>query len=90
VKRNILRNKINDITWGKSSSWPWVPFDKLRASLESVYEEALAHEFDRRSIPYERQAKLSVHYKEIVAGEFRTDFPSTALRLRSGCSSGQD
>jgi len=66
------------------------PFDKLMASLESVYEEALAHEFDRRSIPYERQAKLSVHYKEIVAGEFRTDFPSTALRLRSGCSSGQD
>jgi len=42
--------------------------------LESVYEEALAHEFDLRSIPYERQAKLAVHYKEIIAGEFRADF----------------
>ncbi|HIQ06536.1 MAG TPA: GxxExxY protein [Anaerolineae bacterium] len=42
--------------------------------LESVYEEALAHEFDLRGIPYERQAKLAVRYKEIVAGEFRADF----------------
>ena len=50
--------------------------------LESVYEEALAHEFDPstssgqrlRSIPYERQAKLAVRYKGIVAGEFRADF----------------
>jgi GxxExxY protein len=42
--------------------------------LESVYEEALVHEFDLRSIPYERQAKLAVRYKDIVAGEFRADF----------------
>ncbi|MEM3484487.1 MAG: GxxExxY protein [Candidatus Methanomethyliaceae archaeon] len=42
--------------------------------LESVYEEALAHEFDLRSIPYERQAKLAVRYKEIIAGEFKADF----------------
>ena len=42
--------------------------------LESVYEEALAHEFDLRGIPYERQAKLAVRYKGIVAGEFRADF----------------
>jgi GxxExxY protein len=42
--------------------------------LESVYEEALAHEFDLRGIPYERQAKLAVQYKGIVAGEFRADF----------------
>jgi len=45
--------------------------------LESVYEEALVHEFDLRSIPYERQAKLAVRYKGIIAGEFRADFPST-------------
>jgi len=42
--------------------------------LESVYEEALAHEFDLRSISYERQAQLAVRYKEIVAGDFRADF----------------
>jgi len=42
--------------------------------LESVYEEALAHEFDLRGIPYLRQAKLAVRYKGIVAGEFRADF----------------
>ena len=42
--------------------------------LESVYEEALAHEFELRGIPYERQAKLAVRYKEIIAGEFRADF----------------
>jgi GxxExxY protein len=42
--------------------------------LESVYEEALAHEFDLRGIPYQRQARLAVRYKEIVAGEFRADF----------------
>jgi GxxExxY protein len=42
--------------------------------LESVYEEALVHEFDLRNIPYERQAKLAVRYKEIIAGEFRADF----------------
>jgi len=39
-----------------------------------VYEEALAHEFELRGIPYERQAKLAVRYKEIIAGEFRADF----------------
>ena len=42
--------------------------------LESVYEEALAHEFDLRGIPYKRQARLAVRYKEIVAGDFRADF----------------
>jgi GxxExxY protein len=42
--------------------------------LESVYEEALAHEFDLRGIAYQRQAKLNVRYKEIIAGEFRADF----------------
>lgn len=42
--------------------------------VESVYEEALAHEFDLRDIPYERQVKLAVRYKEIIAGEFRADF----------------
>ena len=42
--------------------------------LESVYKEALAHEFDLRDISYQRQVKLNVRYKEIIAGEFRADF----------------
>jgi len=56
----------------------WFPFDKFRAGLESVYEEALAHEFDLRNISYERQAQLAVRYKSIAAGNFRADFPSTS------------
>jgi GxxExxY protein len=42
--------------------------------LESVYEAALAHEFDLRSIRYERQKSLTVTYKGVAAGEFRADF----------------
>ncbi len=42
--------------------------------LESIYEEALAYEFDLRGIPYERQKTFNVTYKEIVAGEHRLDF----------------
>ncbi len=42
--------------------------------LESVYEEAMAHEMDLREIPFERQAPLVVKYKGIEAGMFRTDF----------------
>jgi GxxExxY protein len=39
--------------------------------LESVYEEALAHEFQLRDIAYPRQARLKVTYKSVVAGDFR-------------------
>jgi len=42
--------------------------------VESVYEAALAHEFELRGISYQRQARLRVDYKEVVAGEFRADF----------------
>ena len=42
--------------------------------LEAVYEEALAHEFALRSIPFERQKRLPVYYKEQLAGEYVADF----------------
>ncbi|MEZ4617198.1 MAG: GxxExxY protein [Caldilineaceae bacterium] len=42
--------------------------------LESVYERALAHEFQLRKLQFQQQAKLDVQYKSILAGEFRADF----------------
>jgi len=42
--------------------------------LESVYEEALTHEFTVRKIPFEPQVKLTVRYKDVVVGDFRADF----------------
>jgi GxxExxY protein len=42
--------------------------------LESIYEEALAHEFDLRGIAYQRQITFQVGYKGIIAGEHRLDF----------------
>jgi GxxExxY protein len=41
--------------------------------LESVYEEALAHELHLRNIPYQRQVALQVQYKDVVVGHFRAD-----------------
>jgi len=42
--------------------------------LEAIYEEALAHEFDLRSIAYERQKSFYVPYKTKTAGLYRPDF----------------
>jgi GxxExxY protein len=42
--------------------------------LEAVYEQALAHEFGLREIPFERQVSLLVMYKEIRVGDYRADF----------------
>lgn len=42
--------------------------------LESVYEEALAIEFDLRGIPYERQKPIALMFKGKVVGDSRLDF----------------
>jgi GxxExxY protein len=42
--------------------------------LESVYEQALAIELDRRGIPFERQKTTAVCYKGHAIGEGRLDF----------------
>jgi len=42
--------------------------------LESVYEEALAHEFDLRKIKYTRQEAVSLQYKGKEVGHHRPDF----------------
>lgn len=41
--------------------------------LEAVYENALAHEFKLQGIPFERQVRLPVRYKGIVAGNYVAD-----------------
>lgn len=42
--------------------------------LESVYEEALAHEFTLRGIKYERQKEINLKYKGKEIGKHRIDF----------------
>lgn len=42
--------------------------------LESVYEEALAFEFDAQGIRYERKKPVSILYRGRVVGEHRLDF----------------
>ena len=41
--------------------------------LESVYEEALCHEFDLRGMHYQRQAPVEMHYKDKVIKDQRID-----------------
>ena len=42
--------------------------------LESVYEEALAVEFDLQKISFERQKKLDVYYKNRTVKSFYADY----------------
>ncbi|MEX0614204.1 MAG: GxxExxY protein [Pirellulales bacterium] len=41
--------------------------------LESVYEQALCHEFDLRGIRYQRQAHVEMFYKDTVIKDQRID-----------------
>ncbi len=41
--------------------------------LEKVYENALAHELRQSSLIVEQQTKITVHYDDIVVGEYVTD-----------------
>ena len=42
--------------------------------LKSIYEQALAKEFDSRKIKYERQKEIGIFYKEEQVGTHRLDF----------------
>lgn len=54
--------------------------------LESLYEEALAYEFDLRNIKYERQKNINLIYKGKSIGDHRIDFlveNETILELKA-------
>jgi GxxExxY protein len=38
--------------------------------LEAVYQEALAIEFEKRNIPFKKESKLEIHYKEILLSKY--------------------
>ena len=43
--------------------------------LESVYSEALAHEFQKIDIPYEKEKKLDIYYgDQLMKKYFKADF----------------
>ena len=42
--------------------------------LENIYEEALAYEFELRSIRYEKQKEIGLKYKDRDIGKHRIDF----------------
>ena len=42
--------------------------------LESVYESALAYEFSKRGIEFERQPSLQVWYEDYLVGQYVEDF----------------
>jgi len=42
--------------------------------LESIYEEALAAEFNFLGIPYERQKAVQIYYRDRLIGDHRLDF----------------
>jgi len=41
--------------------------------LESIYEEALCHEFTLQEIPFERQVEIDVRYKDKIIKGQRVD-----------------
>jgi GxxExxY protein len=50
--------------------------------VESVYEEALAIEFDLRAIAFSRQKLIDVTYKDKIAKQFVCDFGSSSLEVK--------
>ena len=66
--------------------------------LEAVYQEALAIEFTKRGIPFEREVELAIRYKDqILTTKYRADFlchasvvvETKALAQLTGADQGQ-
>ena len=54
--------------------------------LKSAYEEALAHEFEERSIPYRRQVAVPLTYKAArLSCAYRLDFVAYEIAVELKC-----
>ena len=42
--------------------------------LESVYQNALAHEFAKGKVTFQAQYRIPVYYEEVMVGDFFADF----------------
>ena len=54
--------------------------------LETIYEEALAIEFNVLGVPFDRQFPVSICYRDQIIGEHRLDFlvdKSTVVELKA-------
>ena len=54
--------------------------------LESIYEEAVCHEFDLSGIPYQRQVVVEVRYKDKIIHGQRLDliaFDEVVIEIKS-------
>jgi len=54
--------------------------------LESIYEEALCHEFELRGIPFKRQLEINVMYKDRVIKGHKIDllaFNEVVIEIKS-------
>ena len=49
-------------------------FAVIGAALEAVCQVALERELTLRGIPFEKQARLPVSYKDVLVGEYIADF----------------
>jgi GxxExxY protein len=71
--RTIMNDKTNQLTQQIIGCAIEVHRQLGPGLLESIYEAALAVEFDQASIPYDRQTLIPVRYKDRVIGEHRID-----------------
>jgi len=72
--RNTLNYPFKDITEKIISCAIEVHSSLGPGLLESIYEEALAHEFVLRGMMFEKQREISLDYKGKTIGKHRLDF----------------
>lgn len=69
-----ISNEINEVSHAVIGAAMEVHKQLGPGFLESVYEEALKHEFIQRGIPFHKQQVFAINYKGMDVGEGRLDF----------------